>query len=266
VTEYTVPLEGVSIHCREWETDGPPVLFLHHTTGNSLHWSAVASRIARDFRAIAIDLRGHGGSSKPAAGYSWAEDYARDVGQFLERQLHEPAVLVGFSLGAMVSVPVAVRMPERVRGLVLEDPPAFPSSNASPEIYAFFGERLSLRRLPLHDRIRCLVEQGQDREEAERSADGMETWCEEVLAEYISGGTTYSSEEWFPQVRCPALVIVGNPERGSVVTLEHRALLSELVPGSRLVTCEASGHAPHEDEFERFLEALGAFLSEVYSG
>ena len=110
------------------------------------------------------------------------------------------------------------------------------------------------------------MEQGQSREKAELSAHAMETWCEDVLAEYIAGGTTYPAEEWFPQVRCPVLVIVGNPERGSVVTLEQRVMLSHLLAASRTVTCEASGHAPHEDEFELFLALLREFLQEVHLG
>ena len=63
----------------------------------------------------------------------------------------------------------------------------------------------------------------------------------------------------------PVLAILGNPERGSVVTIEQRARLSKLLRGSRVVTCDASGHAPHEDEFDYFFESLRDFLQEVHS-
>ena len=74
---------------------------------------------------MAFDFRGHGLSSKPDSGYTWANHYGADIVAFVNEHVNEPAILIGHSLGAMVTVPVAVNAPDKVRAVVLEDPPAF---------------------------------------------------------------------------------------------------------------------------------------------
>jgi pimeloyl-ACP methyl ester carboxylesterase len=84
-------------------------VFLHGVTDSSASWDAIASSFVDDYRVMAVDLRGHGQSDKPATGYSWESDYAKDISAFITEQLDEPAIVVGHSLGAVVSAPVAVQ-------------------------------------------------------------------------------------------------------------------------------------------------------------
>lgn len=81
----------------------------------------MASHLNLEWEIHAVDLRGHG-ESDPATGYR-VEDYVRDVVDILPRITSGPVVMVGHSLGAMVAACTAARTPERVRALVLEDPP-----------------------------------------------------------------------------------------------------------------------------------------------
>ena len=72
----------------------------------------------------ALDFRGHGKSDRVTRGYQW-EAYAQDTVSFLKERMGEPAILVGHSLGAMVTLKIAAQVPEVVRAIVLEDPPLF---------------------------------------------------------------------------------------------------------------------------------------------
>ena len=69
-------------------------MFLHGVTDSSASWDAIAPSFVDDYRVMAVDLRGHGQSDKPATGYSWESDYAKDISAFITEQLDEPAIVV----------------------------------------------------------------------------------------------------------------------------------------------------------------------------
>ena len=138
-----VEVNGQRLHYRLWSTDGPPLILLHGVTSSATSWDEIAPEFAADYCVMAFDLRGHGLSSKPAEGYSWADHYAADIVDFLRSHVNEPAVLVGHSLGAVVTAPVAATVPDRVRCVVMEDPPAFAPSEDHARTHRF--EKFSVR-------------------------------------------------------------------------------------------------------------------------
>jgi pimeloyl-ACP methyl ester carboxylesterase len=97
---------------------GEAVVLVHGWGGNAFNWTLVAPALAETHRVLCVDLPGHGGSSPLAAAPTLAP-YADRLAQLLERERVDRAVLVGHSLGALVSVRFAIRHPERTRGLVL---------------------------------------------------------------------------------------------------------------------------------------------------
>jgi 3-oxoadipate enol-lactonase len=101
---------------------GPDVVLVHAVTSNLAVWvfSGLADALAADFRVTLYDLRGHGASERPPAGYTSA-DMAEDF-----RQLHAalglgPAYLVGHSFGGVVATHAALIAPGAVAGVVLSD-------------------------------------------------------------------------------------------------------------------------------------------------
>jgi pimeloyl-ACP methyl ester carboxylesterase len=102
---------------------GRDVVLIHAVTSNLAAWvlTGILDALAADYRVTAYDLRGHGGSSVPATGYTSAA-MAADFRHLHEALGLDPAYLVGHSFGAVVAVHAAVLYPERVAGLVLSDP------------------------------------------------------------------------------------------------------------------------------------------------
>ena len=110
--EFGEPHEGIS---------APPLVLVHGLGGSHLDWCLVASALALGRRVVAVDLRGFG--LTPGKGRtSRVVANARLLVDFLEQVVGEPAVLVGNSMGGMVSILAADRAPQRVVGLVLVDP------------------------------------------------------------------------------------------------------------------------------------------------
>src|SRR5688500_15435487 len=90
-------VNGVELQVYEWPADGPTVFLAHATGFHARCWDQVVARLP-EFRCIALDMRGHGLSSKPEPPYPWRY-FGEDVAA-LGRELHlEGALAVGHSKG-----------------------------------------------------------------------------------------------------------------------------------------------------------------------
>jgi pimeloyl-ACP methyl ester carboxylesterase len=99
------------------EGDGVPLVFVHGWTANRHRWDHQVAHFAEKRRVIRLDLRGHGESG--GAGVRTIEELARDVLALLDHLEIERFVLVGHSMGGMISQTIALAHPERVERLVL---------------------------------------------------------------------------------------------------------------------------------------------------
>jgi pimeloyl-ACP methyl ester carboxylesterase len=101
--------------------DSAPWLLVHGLASNARLWDGVARHLAASDRAsAAVDLRGHGRSDKPDAGYDFAT-IAEDLRILIGALGFDRPILVGQSWGANVVLDFAVRNPELTRGIVLVD-------------------------------------------------------------------------------------------------------------------------------------------------
>lgn len=256
-----VEANGLRLHYKEWSTKGPPLLFLHGITSSSDSWDAIAPSFVDDYRVMAFDLRGHGQSAKPDTGYSWESDYARDISTFITEQLDEPAIVVGHSLGAVVSASVAVHVGEAVRAIVMEDPPAFVDDE---DVRFRFASTLTTKALPFDQRVEELMKPiNTTREAATVRAENYGNMSESVMTELFKGGTPYPSEDLLPKVACPTLVILGNPSRGGVVDWTDKARLQRLLKDSTILEWPEVGHSIHAEAPERFVTAVSDFLQQL---
>jgi glutathione S-transferase len=98
------------------------VVFVHGLAGNAGHWEAQLRHLSTSRRAVAIELRGHGGSAAPAKGDYALEALAEDVAAGVDALGLGRFVLVGHSIGGGVALAYAAAHPERVAGLFLVDP------------------------------------------------------------------------------------------------------------------------------------------------
>ncbi|HET7463047.1 MAG TPA: alpha/beta hydrolase [Longimicrobium sp.] len=111
---------GVHLHYAQTGR-GPDVVMVHGLGANLAFWGLrIAPLLAREFRVTTYDLRGHGRSDAPPAGYTCA-DMAGDLLGLMEQLELGPAHLVGHSFGGGVALLAAVLRPDRVRTLVLAD-------------------------------------------------------------------------------------------------------------------------------------------------
>ncbi|MEI5523018.1 alpha/beta fold hydrolase [Streptomyces brasiliscabiei] len=97
--------------------DGVPLVFIHGWTANRHRWDHQLAHFSAKRRVIRLDLRGHGESR--GAGVRTIGELARDVLALLDHLEVERFVLVGHSMGGMISQTITLAHPERVERLVL---------------------------------------------------------------------------------------------------------------------------------------------------
>ena len=114
--------DGVKIHYEE-RGQGEPVVLVHGFASSAQNnWGATGclDLLARNYRVVALDCRGHGQSGKPhdRAAYlsSIMED---DVIRMMDQVGIGRALLMGYSMGGRISMGLLVRYPERFRAVVL---------------------------------------------------------------------------------------------------------------------------------------------------
>ncbi len=114
-----VDADGARIHCRIDGADGAPVLVLSNSLGTDLSmWDAQIAALARTFRVVRYDTRGHGTSTATKGPYS-IDRLGRDVVGVLDALHIARAHFCGLSLGGMTGMWLGVHAPERLQKLVL---------------------------------------------------------------------------------------------------------------------------------------------------
>jgi pimeloyl-ACP methyl ester carboxylesterase len=101
--------------------DGPPIVFVHGLGGSHLNWCPVGPQLAARRRAVALDLHGFG-LTPGTRRTSTVRANARLLDTFIREICGTPVILVGNSMGGMISVLQAAAAPDTVAGVVLIDP------------------------------------------------------------------------------------------------------------------------------------------------
>jgi pimeloyl-ACP methyl ester carboxylesterase len=120
VREYVVDVGTLQLSVRDHPGGSPPIMALHGLASNARWWDLVAARLSPRWRVIAPDLRGHGRSERPDAGYAFAE-FAGDLRGLCDAAGLDQVIVAGHSWGASVALWFAAASSDRVIGCVCVD-------------------------------------------------------------------------------------------------------------------------------------------------
>ncbi|MBO1901148.1 alpha/beta hydrolase [Leucobacter weissii] len=123
--EHTHELtNGTRLNYAEGPANGSAVLLVH---GQGSAWESYAPalpELAQDFHVFAIDVAGHGSSSRTPGGYD-VHAIGAGVASFIDDVIGEPVILSGHSSGGLIAAWVAANAPAQVAAVLFEDPPFF---------------------------------------------------------------------------------------------------------------------------------------------
>ncbi len=269
-------LNSHQLRCIE-RGSGPLLLLLHGVTRCGSDWEPLLPALAANWKVIALDQRGHGDS--PREGNYFVADYVADAVRMVRDELETPLVIFGHSLGAMVAAAVAAELPQRVRGIVLEDPPFHTMGNritGSSWQSQFIGMQEVARRSGSIDEItdaladiRLPCDSGgykrlgevRSRASLNWSAQCLSRIAPEVLTPVIEGRWLdgYDMQAVFSNMKCPTLLLQADPNAGGALTDADAEAACATIASCRLVRFAGCGHQLHRDRPAEVLQAFDEF-------
>lgn len=267
-----------AMHFVEGPNAGPPLLLLHGVLRNGRDWEPLLSELTREWRVIALDHCGHGGSARTPAAYQVA-DYARHAAAFVRATFSEPLTVMGHSLGAMVALSLAVECERQVAAIVLEDPPFHTMGRdiaTTPYQAQFQGMMEVTRRggsvTEMADELAAIrlsatrrLGDVRDRAALEFSAACLTQVDPGVFAPLVAGRWLdgFDAEQLWPRVACPVLLLQGDPAAGGAFTDTDVATAIRNLRSQRHIRFAGTGHQIHRERATEVLAALRDFARSI---
>jgi pimeloyl-ACP methyl ester carboxylesterase len=274
LTEKTFAMGSVSINYAEGPPSGKPLVMLHGVTTWWQTFLHVLPAFIIRHHTYALDLRGHGRSGRTPGSYLISH-HAADVTAFLRDRVDEPAVLLGWSLGAFASLLVAAEAPELVRAVVLVDPrlAALTEEGASRtgrnEHYRALYDMLTTEGSANDKRSEMAANHPGFNEVQLRDRSKMLSLFDPEIFTFILEGRMlerYRLEELLPKIKCPVLLMQGNPELegfGGVLADREAELAVSLLADCAHVQLMDAGHGIHLDQPAVFTQLVSSFLESL---
>lgn len=251
----------------ETQGQGPELVLLH---GWGLHggvWDTLLPRLTPKLRVTRIDLPGHGRSRELPMPPSLTELTLQTMAS-----VPPGAVVLGWSLGGLVALEAALRMPQRMRGLILANStPRFITADDWPhamppeQLQQFAQDLAQDYRESLQNFLSLQVRGDESARMALRQLrDALFAHGEPDTGSLATGLAILKDSDLRPRLKdvsVPTLVLAGGYDRLTPAgASEH---LAEHIPGARLEVFPKSAHAPFISHAEAFVDAVLAFMSDL---
>ena len=284
----TANVNGILLAYRE-QGEGEPVVFVHGSASDLRAWAQQVPAIGGSYRAIAYSRRYARPNEDIAPGIDdQMLPHVDDLIAFLDAIGAAPAHLVGNSWGAFICLLAAIRRPQVVRSLVLEEPPVlslFVSTPPRPgELLPLLLRRPAMALAILRFGAGTIApaqrafRRGDDERAMRRFASGvlgreryqrvpeerrqqMRENVNAMRAQLLGAGFPSLAEDDVRAVAAPVLLLTG--ERSPAVLRRLSGRLHELLADARHVEIADASHRMHEEQPGAVNEAILAFLREV---
>ncbi len=272
-----VNVDGQSVNLIEIG-EGRPIVFVHGLSGSWPNWLEQLPVFgAEGYRAIAMDLPGFGHSPMPNERIT-ISGYARLLDRLLGELGVDAATVVGNSMGGFISAELAIAFPQRVERLVLVSPaglstynhpsatralPTLRHMNSFVAAYtAWMAARSDdvTRRPKLRNATLGLVAAHPSRLPGALAAEQLRGAGKPGFMQALEANLNYDFRERLPEIACPTLIVWGDKDR--VISVRDAAVYAELIPGSRKVVYEDTGHMAMLERPGAFNGLLREFLAE----
>lgn len=267
--ERSLDVDGTAIRYLSWGTQGRPgLVFVHGGAAHAQWWSFIAPLFAADWHAVAIHLSGHGDSG-------WRSDYSHTLwaqevmAVAADAEFPGPPVVVGHSLGGMVTIQTAATYGHDLAGVVIVDAPVRrPSPEAeegssgrafrSPGVYPTRDEAMAhFRLIPPQPCDNDDIVDWIARNSVHETSEGW-TW---KFDPRLFRGTIVPLREQLQAIRCRVAMITG--ELSVVVPPDTAEYMYELLGRTApIVAIPEAHHHLTLDQPLAFVAALRALLAD----
>jgi len=261
-----LPFDGFDLHY-ELRGDGPKTVVLSHSFLTDLHqYEHQIDVLARHFRVLAFDWRGHGQSGCPDGTFD-LEDLYQDAVALLDGLGIDRAHWVGLSTGGFIGMRLTVRIPERIDRLVLMNTSAGPEPTLQRLKYEGFFAVLKVAGYGpvVGEGMKAMF--GDTYLRDPNRAEQLEHWKSKITAMKIDrlvrfGRAIFGRPDFLPSlvhVRAPTLVAGGEEDRATPPSCSRS--IARAVPGAELHILPDTGHLSTIERPEDTAQLLDRFLS-----
>lgn len=235
------------------------LVLIHGAWASQQWWRWQVPQLSRDYRVLSLDVRGHGQSS-PIEGVYSVDGFTRDLEILLQKVGIEEAVLVGWSMGGIISIQYCLSHPSRVRGLILiatrghRNPHmkrrimfqylrarlSFLMDLASPRKYDRAAERFPFERERVEGEVRSMLSPTAPKEVFNWVMTDLINNPRRNYFEVARSLWDWEAGEGLGRINVPTLIMVG--ERDNRTPPSFSRLIHDTIPDSTLIIVEDTGH------------------------
>lgn len=210
-----ISANGIQINYRETGS-GVPLILLHGLSDDLNLWNPLLPEFANRYRTIAIDLRGHGHSSKPDSSYS-VRQFSDDLLGFVDKLGISKAHLMGLSMGTAIAQLFALEHPERVGALVLLSSFGRTEGGFRTKLLALRNTLISGGVPAFFDAAVKLVVTPEFQSENEAAIADSKQYCIQInsasaLIHTLDAGLGFDIHDRVSQISAPTLVLCGKED------------------------------------------------------
>jgi pimeloyl-ACP methyl ester carboxylesterase len=282
VNQNELVLDGCRLNVATSGTAEQTLVFFHGVTRRWQDFMPLIPSLAARWEIHALDFPGHGGSDRIESEYRTV-DYVEQAVWFVE-QLDRPVVLFGHSLGAMVTAAVAAAVPDRVRAIVLEDPPfeTMGTRMARTPLLSYFQgiqallepeksiaqyarDLAELRFGPPGDDDLLRLGDLRDPTALRFAASCLARVDPAVMLPIVEQRWLdgYDVQRVISQIRCPVLLLQADKAVGGMLVDEDAELIERTVEDCTRIRFEDVGHLIHWTRTEETLKLVTGFLESL---
>lgn len=267
-----IEVKGMKVHLRDEgaREDATPIVLLHGTSSSLHTWDGWVEALKPNHRVIRFDLPGFGLTGPSPDGRYMMDSYVEFVVAMLDALGVKQVVLAGNSLGGNIAWEVASAHPDRVAKLVLVDAAGYVLVSQSVPIGFRIAKTPVLNKLALVTLPRSIVESSVRNvygDPSKVTRQLVDRYYELTLRE----GNRASLGERFRQtahgeheanikkLTVPTLILWGAKDR--LIPPEHAERFHQDIAGSTVVTFDALGHVPHEEDPAATVAAFIRFIT-----
>ena len=265
-----VEIDGMQVHYRV-EGKGMPIVLIHGT-GASLHtWDDWTLKLKENYQVIRMDLPAFGLTGPNKSGDYSIKQYTQFLEEFVVKMKLDSMFLAGNSLGGNIAWNYASKNPEKVQKLILVDASGLPTNKPQPWIFKM-AKTPVLSKLFLYITPRSIIEDNlkQVYEDDTKISDALITRFHDMAlregnrkafvdrAKIDFKISEASKEEQLQNIQTPTLLIWG--AKDTWIPLDNGKRMDALLPNSKLVVLQNSGHVPMEENPKESFKVLNDFL------
>jgi len=258
-----VAIDGLQMHYLQegdWQSGQDTILLIHGLGASSRDWEYQVAALAKQYKVLAVDLRGHGQTDKPNMPYQISM-FSQDLVRLLDKMKLTNLHVVGHSMGGMIAFQLALDHSALVKTLtIINSAPmvAFPNLRTR---FNFWARSWSVKWFGMKKLSASLAKAVFPKpEQADFREQFIQRWCENDSAAYLN--SLHAFRDWNVMARlntltCPTLIITGDRDYTPVA---YKQFYMQFIKDVHLVVIEDSGHLTIIDQAQKCNQAIIDFI------